>query len=94
MIRNLGLPALPLAGKMDNHDRVKTLKKFKSGERPIMISTEIAARGLDLPNVELVINYDIPLISKEYIHQIGRTGRIGNTGKSISKIKNLLKLGN
>lgn len=84
MIRSLGFPAVPLSGQMEDRDRTHCLRKFKSGDRPILISTDIASRGLDLPQVELVINFDIPTQPKEYVHRIGRTGRIGKEGRSIT----------
>jgi len=86
LTRSLGFPAVPLSGQMEDHDRTHCLRKFKAGERPILISTDVSGRGLDLPQVDLVINYDIPVHSKEYIHRIGRTGRIGKDGRSITMV--------
>lgn len=84
MARSLGFPAVPLSGQMDDKDRTHCLRKFKTGDRPVLIATDIAARGLDLPTVDLVINFDIPTIPKEYVHRIGRTGRIGREGRAIT----------
>jgi ATP-dependent RNA helicase DDX47/RRP3 len=84
MARSLGFPAVPLSGQMDDKDRTHCLRKFKTGDRPILIATDIAARGLDLPNVDLVVNFDIPTVPKEYVHRIGRTGRIGREGRAIT----------
>ncbi|KAL0479550.1 hypothetical protein AKO1_007727 [Acrasis kona] len=86
MLRQLNLPAIPLSGQMADGDRVHCLRKFTSGDRPIMIATDIASRGLDIPLVELVINYDIPVHSKEYVHRVGRTARIGNQGRAITMV--------
>jgi ATP-dependent RNA helicase DDX3X len=55
-----------------------------SGRTPILVATAVAARGLDIPNVKHVINYDLPNDIEEYVHRIGRTGRVGNTGRSTS----------
>lgn len=60
------------------------LKSFKSGQTPILVATAVAARGLDISNVNYVINFDMPSNVDEYVHRIGRTGRAGNTGTAIS----------
>ena len=60
--------------------RNEAFEKFKSGEVPILVATDVAARGLDIPNVEFVINYSFPLTVSDYVHRIGRTGRAGKTG--------------
>jgi superfamily II DNA/RNA helicase len=60
------------------------LGDFKSGRMNIIVATNVAARGLDIRGVEHVINYDLPESIDEYVHRIGRTGRVGNTGKATS----------
>lgn len=57
-----------------------TDKNCSSGTAPVMVATAVAARGLDIPNVKHVINYDLPNDADEYVHRIGRTGRVGNIG--------------
>ncbi len=57
---------------------------FKKGSTPVMVATSVAARGLDIQDVKHVINYDLPKEIEEYVHRIGRTGRIGNKGKATS----------
>lgn len=84
MLRNLGFQAIPLYGSMSQPKRLGALNKFKSGSRNILIATDVASRGLDIPTVDVVINYDIPQHSKEYIHRVGRTARAGRSGKSIT----------
>lgn len=64
--------------------REEALRDFKSGECPLMVATSVAARGLDIPDVQHVINYDLPSDIDEYVHRIGRTGRCGNLGKATS----------
>lgn len=53
---------------------MQALQKFKSGETRLLVATDVAARGLDIPNVEMVINYTFPLTVEDYVHRIGRTG--------------------
>lgn len=65
-------------------EREQALGEFKNGVTPILIATSVAARGLDIPNVNLVVNYDLPNCVDEYVHRIGRTGRCGNVGRAIS----------
>jgi len=62
--------------------RTKALAQFKNGQCPLLVATDVAARGLDIPNVELVINHTFPLTIEDYVHRIGRTGRAGKTGIS------------
>lgn len=84
MLRNLGLTAVPLHGQMSQNKRLAALTKFKAKNRSILISTDVASRGLDIPHVDVVINFDIPTHSKDYIHRVGRTARAGRSGKAIT----------
>lgn len=67
-------------GDKDQYQRTKALENFKSGRCPLLVATDVAARGLDIPNVEYVINYSFPLTIEDYVHRIGRTGRAGKDG--------------
>ena len=67
-------------GDMGQNQRTDAFQKFKSGAVPLLVATDVAARGLDIPNVEYVINYTFPLTIEDYIHRIGRTGRAQKTG--------------
>lgn len=69
-------------GDKSQDSRTKALEQFKNGECPLLVATDVAARGLDIPNVEVVINYTFPLTIEDYVHRIGRTGRAGKTGIS------------
>lgn len=84
MLRNLGFPAVCLHGQMNQAKRLGALQKFTSGARTILICTDVASRGLDLPAVDVVMNYDLPGHGKEYIHRVGRTARAGKSGKAIA----------
>ncbi len=69
-----------LHGDMDQYARTATLDKFRSGEIPILVASDVAARGLDIPDVSHVFNYDVPHHAEDYVHRIGRTGRAGRLG--------------
>ena len=84
MLRQLGINAIPLHGKMTQQKRLLALNKFKSGKRAVLVATDVASRGLDIPDVDVVINYDCPLETKEYIHRVGRTARAGKSGLAIT----------
>ncbi|KAI3633196.1 hypothetical protein MIR68_008734 [Amoeboaphelidium protococcarum] len=84
MLRNLGFSAVSLHGQMSQPKRLGALSSFTSGSRNILVATDVASRGLDLPKVDVVLNYDLPTNSKTYIHRVGRTARAGKSGKSIS----------
>ncbi|XP_072396070.1 ATP-dependent RNA helicase DDX47 [Diabrotica undecimpunctata] len=84
MLRNLGLTAVPLHGQMSQNKRLAALTKFKAKNRSILISTDVASRGLDIPHVDVVINFDIPTHSKDYIHRVGRTARAGRSGRAVT----------
>uniref|UniRef100_A0A3Q3H2U9 RNA helicase n=1 Tax=Labrus bergylta TaxID=56723 RepID=A0A3Q3H2U9_9LABR len=84
LLRNLGITAIPLHGQMSQNKRLGSLNKFKSKSRSVLLATDVASRGLDIPHVDCVINYDIPTHSKDYIHRVGRTARAGRAGKSIT----------
>lgn len=84
ILRTLGFPAVPLHGQLSQSQRLGALNKFKSGGRKILVATDVASRGLDLPSVDMVINFDVPTHSKDYIHRVGRTARAGRAGKSIT----------
>ncbi|KAM3421819.1 ATP-dependent rRNA helicase rrp3 [Cercospora zeina] len=84
LLRALGRSAIPLHGQMNQSARLGALNKFRGGSREILVATDVAARGLDIPSVDLVINYDLPPDSKTYVHRVGRTARAGKAGVAIS----------
>src|SRR6185295_10559989 len=75
-----GFNAAPLHGDLDQSLRTKTLDSFRVGELKILIASDVAARGLDIPAVSHVFNFDVPFHADDYVHRIGRTGRAGRTG--------------
>ena len=77
-------PTTSIHGDRLQSQREEALRDFKSGKSKIIVATSVAARGLDIKKVQHVINYDMPQSVDEYVHRIGRTGRCGNLGKSIS----------
>ncbi|CAM8979102.1 unnamed protein product [Rhodiola kirilowii] len=86
ILRNLGFRAIPISGQMPQTKRLVALNQFKSGACNILIATDVASRGLDIPSVDVVINYDIPSNSKDYYHRVGRTARAGRSGVAISLV--------
>src|SRR5690349_14957425 len=70
ILRMPGFPAVPLHGQLSQSARLGALGKFKSGGRSILVATDVASRGLDIPAVDIVINYSIPTNSKDYIHRV------------------------
>ena len=79
---NQGFPATAIHGDRTQRERERALEFFRNGRCPIMVATAVAARGLDIPHVTHVVNYDLPTDIDDYVHRIGRTGRAGNTGLS------------
>jgi superfamily II DNA/RNA helicase len=73
-----------LHGDMDQRARMAMLEAFKAGRVPLLVASDVAARGLDIPDVSHVVNYDVPIHADDYVHRIGRTGRAGRTGTALS----------
>jgi ATP-dependent RNA helicase RhlE len=78
------ISAAAIHGNKSQPQRVRALAGFKDGRSPILVATDIAARGIDVDNVDLVVNYDLPHVPETYVHRIGRTARAGNSGLAIS----------
>ena len=77
-------PATSIHGNQLQREREQALGDFKRGDRPILVATAVAARSLDIPNIEHVVNYDMPTDVDEYVHRVGHTGRVGNIGLATS----------
>ena len=78
-----GFDAAPIHGDLDQSLRTKTLDKFRAGELKILVASDVAARGLDVPAVSHVFNFDVPIHADDYVHRIGRTGRAGRSGQAL-----------
>ncbi len=79
-----GIAAVPIHSDRSQSERTKALADFKSGEIEVLVATDVASRGLDIEELPLVVNYELPLVAEDYIHRIGRTGRAGLEGDAIS----------
>ena len=79
-----GFPAVALHGDMDQYARMAALESFRAGENPILVASDVAARGLDIPAVSHVFNFDVPTHAEDYVHRIGRTGRAGRLGTALT----------
>lgn len=77
-----GFNAAPIHGDLDQSLRMKTLDSFRSGDLKLLVASDVAARGLDIPSVSHVFNFDVPHHADDYVHRIGRTGRAGRTGEA------------
>jgi ATP-dependent RNA helicase DeaD len=86
-LERAGYPAVPLNGDMNQAQRERTVDQIKSGKSSILVATDVVARGLDIPRISLVINYDLPGDNEAYVHRIGRTGRAGREGTAISFVR-------
>uniref|UniRef100_A0A183BI13 RNA helicase n=1 Tax=Globodera pallida TaxID=36090 RepID=A0A183BI13_GLOPA len=84
MLQQEGYDCVAIHGDLKQMERERHLENFRNGSAPILVATAVAARGLDIPNVKHVINYDLPNDIDEYVHRIGRTGRVGNIGMATS----------
>ncbi|MGC9368938.1 MAG: DEAD/DEAH box helicase [Paracoccaceae bacterium] len=78
-----GYDAAPIHGDLDQSQRTKTLEAFREGKLRFLCASDVAARGLDVPSVSHVFNYDVPSHAEDYVHRIGRTGRAGRSGKAL-----------
>ncbi|KAI9782672.1 MAG: RNA-dependent ATPase [Peltula sp. TS41687] len=83
-VRAKGFRVVGIHGDLSQAQRLASLDAFKSGASPLLVATDVAARGLDIPDVRLVVNVTFPLTVEDYVHRIGRTGRAGNEGTAIT----------
>src|SRR5690606_36796433 len=81
-----GITAAAIHRNKSQNARTKALADFKKGEVRVLVATDIAARGIDIDQLPHVVNYELPNVSEDYVHRIGRTGRAGNEGEAISLV--------
>ena len=86
VLKTLALRSVCIHGGAPQPKRMAALNKFKSGEKNILVATDVASRGLDIPRVDIVVNYDIPSNCKDYIHRVGRTARAGRSGRALNLV--------
>jgi ATP-dependent RNA helicase RhlE len=81
-----GIKVAVIHGNKSQGQRKRALGDFKAGRVAVLVATDIAARGLDIAHLPLVVNYDLPLVAEDYIHRVGRTGRAGLAGRAVSLV--------
>ena len=99
MLTRRGIPAQCIHGDMIQKDRNRVMAKFKEGGIPVMVATDVAARGIDVTDIDAVVNYDFPQDNETYVHRIGRTARARKEGVSYlfyaaderTRLKNLIR---
>jgi superfamily II DNA/RNA helicase len=79
-----GFTAGALHGDMQQKERTRTLNQLRDGRMRVLVATDVAARGIDVPGINLVVNYDAPRQAEDYVHRIGRTGRAGRAGIAVT----------
>ncbi len=85
-LERAGVKAAVIHGNKSQGARTRALGDFKAGRVTVLVATDIAARGLDIVQLPLVVNYDLPLVAEDYIHRVGRTGRAGLAGRAVSLV--------
>ncbi|MGO0999862.1 DEAD/DEAH box helicase [Lysobacter sp. CA196] len=85
-LEEAGLKSVAIHGNKSQAQRQKALRDFKANKARVLVATDVAARGLDIPSLPLVINFDLPMVAEDYVHRIGRTGRNGATGEALSLV--------
>jgi ATP-dependent RNA helicase RhlE len=83
-LERVGFSSQTIHGQKDQDDRSKVMENFRNGNNKILIATDVSSRGIDIPDVEFVVNYDLPDVAENYVHRVGRTGRGAQRGKAVS----------
>ncbi|WP_303786988.1 DEAD/DEAH box helicase [Azovibrio restrictus] len=86
MLQERGVKAGSIHGDKSQASRLRALESFKAGEVEVLVATDVAARGLDIDDLPLVVNFDLPQVAEDYVHRIGRTGRAGASGEAVSLV--------
>ncbi|MFN8135656.1 MAG: C-terminal helicase domain-containing protein [Bacteroidales bacterium] len=87
-MEKLNIKCETIHGDKEQTDRLQVMKRFKNGEFKILIATDVSARGIDIPNVDFVVNHDLPEKPENYVHRVGRTGRADKKGIAVSFCSN------
>jgi superfamily II DNA/RNA helicase len=88
-LRRRGHEVVSLSSLLSQPNRERALDAFRRGEFPVLVATDVAARGLDITDIDLVVNFDVPMHPEDYVHRIGRTGRAERTGKAVTLVSEL-----
>lgn len=83
-MERVGIPTMTMHGSKDQEDRLQVMNAFKNGDIKMVITTDVNARGIDIPDVDFVVNYDLPDVAENYVHRVGRTGRGIKKGQAVS----------
>jgi ATP-dependent RNA helicase RhlE len=83
-MERVGIKSITMHGGKEQADRLQVMKEFKTGEVKLLITTDVNARGIDIPDVDYVVNYDLPDVAENYVHRVGRTGRGVKKGQAVS----------
>ena len=83
-LRDRDIPAEAIHGDLDQRKRDRVMERFRAGELQFLVATNVASRGLDIPELNHVVNFDLPQNADEYVHRVGRTGRAGRQGSAVT----------
>ena len=83
-MKRVGIDSVTMHGGKDQENRLEVMQKFRTGEVKLLVATDVSARGVDIPGVDYVVNYDLPDVAENYVHRVGRTGRGNNKGYAVS----------
>jgi ATP-dependent RNA helicase RhlE len=83
-MKRVGIESITMHGDKDQQDRLKVMQAFREGQTKLLIATDVSARGIDIPDVDFVVNYDLPDVPEHYVHRVGRTGRGVKKGQAVS----------
>lgn len=86
LLQELGIPSVPLHSYLSQPERLRSLATFRANQAPVLIATDVGSRGLDIPEVAMVINWDCPRFGADYIHRVGRTARAGRGGVAVTMV--------
>jgi ATP-dependent RNA helicase DDX49/DBP8 len=86
MLTNLDIESVPLHSHLTQPQRLQSLARFRSKEVPVLVTTDVGSRGLDIPSVAMVVNWDCPRRSDDYVHRVGRTARAGRGGVAVTVV--------